>query len=111
MDIGFRSGKLKKILGSEKEINRRYGQMAKVIKNRMAVLAAAPTLAHVPAMRPVRCHQLSADRDEDFSVDLKDPDRLTFRVANDPIPRLADGGIDRTKVTAITILDVEDTHK
>jgi hypothetical protein len=33
-----------------------------------------------------------------------------FRVANEPIPLKADGGVDKAKVTAIKIESVEDYH-
>lgn len=36
--------------------------------------------------------------------------RLIFIPDHDPVPRLKDGGLDWSKVTAIKILGVEDTH-
>jgi proteic killer suppression protein len=45
-----------------------------------------------------------------LSVDLDHPYRLIFVVNHDPVPVLPDGGLDWSKVTAIKILGVEDTH-
>lgn len=84
--------------------------MAKAIMNRMAVLRAARNLYEVPTDRPDRRHQLNANRDEQYAVDLVHPMRLVFEVNHDPIPRKKDGGIDVEKVTAITIIEVVDYH-
>lgn len=84
--------------------------MAKALSARLKLLAATPTLAEVPSTPPDRCHQLHADRDEQFAVDLVQPYRLVFVPDHDPIPRLPDGGIDRAAVTAILVLDILDYH-
>ena len=59
---------------------------------------------------PGNCHQLSADRDGKFAVDLWGPYRLTFAPDHDPVPTLPDGGIDKSQVTKITIEEVVDYH-
>ena len=111
MDIAFRSRKLEKTFNSARELQKAFGaQMAKVIMNRLAVLAAARTLALVPTTPPDRRHQLRGDRDEQFAVDLVHPDRLVFEPNHDPLPRKDDGGIDLEQVTAITIIEVIDYH-
>ena len=33
-----------------------------------------------------------------------------FEPASNPLPRKKDGGLDWTKVTAVRILEIEDTH-
>ena len=77
---------------------------------RLAVLKAARNLGMVPMTPPDRRHQLSANRDEQFAVDLVHPRRLVFEPNHEPLPRRDDGGIDTDQVTAITILDVIDYH-
>lgn len=110
MEIEFSSRKLEKILNSETLIRRDYGDTnGRKIMRRLEVLAAAPSLAHVPRSRPERCHQLFGDRDEDFAVDLEHPYRLCFRPQN-PVPHLPDGGVDVSAVTSIVILGIEDYH-
>lgn len=111
MQISFKSAKLAKTLNDEALMKRKYGSAnAKQLRLRLAVLHAAPTLADVPTVPPDRCHQLHADWKGCFAVDLQHPHRLVFEPDHDPIPRTADGGIDRLRVTAITILDVLDYH-
>lgn len=110
MRVEFATNKLEKALSDEGEMLRRYGQLAKPIKSRLSVLKAARNLADVPKAPPERCHQLGEDRDEQFAVDLKHPHRLVFEVAEDPIPRLADGGIDLSAVSAIRIVEIVDYH-
>lgn len=84
--------------------------MKDVIINRMAVLQVASNLALVPTTRPERMHQLTENLKDQFAVDLVHPYRLIFKPNHDPLPRKDDGGIDRQRVEAITILDVIDYH-
>jgi len=46
-----------------------------------------------------------------LSVDLEHPYRLVFEPANEPCPRLLDGGLDWSEVTAVRVIGVEDTHE
>jgi hypothetical protein len=41
---------------------------------------------------------------------LDHPYRLIFIPADDPIPTKDDGGLDWSKVTAVEILEIADTH-
>ena len=84
--------------------------MAKALRTRLGVLENAPNLAAVPTDKPVRRHQLKANRAGQFAVDLVHPCRLVFKPNHAPIPRRPDGGIDTERVTAITIIDVVDYH-
>jgi proteic killer suppression protein len=79
------------------------------MKRRLASLQAAEVLADMENV-PGRCHALAADRSEQFALDLWGSYRLVFEVADDPVPRLADGGIDRHQVRAVRILGVVDYH-
>ena len=111
MDISFAARKLSKIFSSEAALKKAFGEpMARKIAMRMAVLSNAATLSLVPTTPPDRCHQLAADRDEQFAVDLLHPKRLVFEPDHDPMPRREDGGIDTAKVTKIKIIDVVDYH-
>jgi len=57
-----------------------------------------------------RCHELTADRKGQISVDLQHPYRLLFIPANVPLPRKPDGGLDWSAVTEIEIIEITDTH-
>ena len=110
MDLFFASRKLEKTLTDERATDRQFGQLGPVLRRRLAVLGAVDNLAEVPAVPPERRHQLTNDRDEQFAIDLKHPHRLVIEVANDPIPRNEDEGIDLKNVTAITVVEIIDYH-
>lgn len=112
MDIVFATRKLQKICNSDKKLRRKYGErQAKRIQQRLYELHAAETLADISHLPPPRCHALVGDRAGQFAVDVVYPFRLIFEPAHDPIPCSEDGSIDRSQVTAIRILEVnEDYH-
>lgn len=111
VDIDFRTKKMANIFNSEKALYKEYGsRMARVIMMRLAVLKNARVLALVPTSPPDRLHQLTGNRKGRFAVDLVQPYRLILAPSNEPIPLKEDGGIDRDRVTAITVLDVVDYH-
>ena len=74
------------------------------------MLRGAACLAQVPTQKPDRRHELTGDRKGEFAVDLRHPFRLLFRPNHDPVPLKEDGGFDLSRITAITILGVEDYH-
>jgi len=91
-------------------MQRGYGQeMAKVLRRRLDDLKAARTLEEFRRL-PGRCHELRGKRAGQLSLDLRGPYRLLFVPAHEPLPRKADGGLDWTQVTAVRIIEVEDTH-
>lgn len=114
MDILFKNRKMAKAFNENVQLVRKYGPArAGKIRIRMQELRAAESLMDFwpPKSPPGRCHELSeGKRSGQFSVDLDHPYRLIFVPANDPVPRLADGGLDWSGVTAVRILGVEDTH-
>ena len=111
MQIRFADAKLEKVLSVGKALVRTYGQpMAKRIMTGLGVLMAADDLARVPTGGSIRCHQLTNDRDEQFAIDLVHPRRLIFGIDQNPIPRLPDGGIDKSKVTRVLIVEIADYH-
>jgi len=111
MNIDFATQKLSKVFNSEKLLFKEYGaENARIIMRRMMVLRAAPTLENVSHRPPERRHELKGDRKGKFTVDLKQPYRLIFKPNHRPLPKKDDGGIDIKRVTAITILGVEDYH-
>jgi proteic killer suppression protein len=111
MDIIFISKRLEKEFNSESKLRKKHGpRRTKKIKQRMTALKAADVLSDMDSF-PGRCHQLVGDRKEQWSLDLDHPYRLIFSPANDPIPTLPDGGIDKTKITSVCIIGVVDTHE
>ena len=110
MDIHFTSEKLKKLYNTQSLLVKKHGtDRATRIRRRLDDLRAADTLEDMRYL-PGRCHELKGDRAGQLSLDLDHPYRLIFTPAANSLPRKPDGGLDWTQVTAITILDVEDTH-
>lgn len=101
---------MQRVCSDEKLLQREYGQNAKKIKMRLFELYSADNLAQIPATPPPRRHQLTGDRKGQFAVDVKQPFRIVFVPANDPIPRRDDGGVDLEKVTMVEIVWIGDYH-
>lgn len=111
MDIYFKTRKLQKECSSENQMVKRYGaKKARKLRQRLMELQAAETLDDISRLPPARCHELAGNRAGQFSVDLAHPYRLLFIPANDPIPEGKGGGIDRSEVTQIEIIEIADTH-
>lgn len=60
---------------------------------------------------PGRCHELTADRGGQLSLDLVHPRRLLFRPRDDPPPRDQGNRLDWARVDAVVILAIADTHE
>lgn len=111
MDISFGSAKFQDQCNNQKLLVKHHGTLrAKRIKQRLDDLRAATILEEMRQL-PGRCHELRGDRSGQLSLDLDHPYRLVFEPANHPIPRKPDGGLDWTRITAIVIIGVEDTHE
>lgn len=110
INISWADRKLQKNCATEKSGQRTWGaDHWKLLKRRIASLEAAPTLADLEGV-PGRCHQLRADRRDQFAVHLWGAHRLVFVPDHNPLPILAGGGIDRFQVTRIEITEVVDYH-
>jgi len=110
MEISFATSKLAKLCNSEKKLRGTYGsRMAGVIQQRLMDLDAAETLESMRNV-PGRCHQLTANLDGLFAVDLVHPKRLVFAPDHDPVPQLRGGGVDWSKVTKIEVAEICDYH-
>ena len=110
IDLRWSDRKLERSCSDDARGRKRWGadQWA-LLKRRLASLAAAPTLRHMDGV-PGRCHALRGDRAGQFALQLWGPYRLIFSPDHDPVPRLADGGIDRALVTAIRMEEILDYH-
>ncbi|KMP10609.1 hypothetical protein UR09_05740 [Candidatus Nitromaritima sp. SCGC AAA799-A02] len=111
MEISFSKKNLQKACNSEKESNRRWEKsVARRIRQRLAEFQAADTLGEISRLPPARCHELTGKRKGRFAVDVSANMRLIFKPDHNPVPIMADGGIDLSKVTKIVILEVRDYH-
>ena len=111
MEIYFKSRKLQKICSDEREGIKKLGdKCAKKIRQRLIELKAADCLADISHLPPARLHELTGDRKGTYSVDLLHPYRLIFEAADEPLPLLKTGGLDKTKVCEVLIIEIADTH-
>ena len=111
MEIGFRRASLQAFFGDPVKVRKKYGPAcARKIERRFAQINAAVSLDVLCRLPQARCHQLVADRDEQFSLDLEHPLRMIVEVADTPVPRLEDGGVDRARVTRLAFVEIADTH-
>lgn len=111
MIIFFKTKKLQKECSSSKEMRKKHGaKRAKKLAQRLMELGAAENLDQISHLPPPRCHELTGKRAGQFSVDLDHPYRLLFISAIVPVPKLEDGGIDKSQVSEIEIIGIVDTH-
>lgn len=112
LEILFSTSKLRKDCHDFERLRRRYGtRQAELIRKRLDEMADSDNLAVLGTIPQARCHELKMNRAGQLSVDLEHPYRLIFTPAHDPVPRRADGGLDWSRVTSVTILGVENTHE
>ncbi len=111
MDILFKERKF------EKQCNRRtllvcaHGERrAILIRARLDALRAAACLADLRSLAG-RLHELKGNRKGQLSMDLDHPYRLIVIPDHDPVPSKEDGGMDWSRITAVKILGIEDTHE
>ena len=111
MEFGFGRQRDAALFGDPRRLRQQYGaRCAEKIEARLAQIAAAATLEILCRLPQARCHQLVADRSEQFSLDLEHPLRLIVEVADNPAPRHADGGIDLGRVQRLIYIEITDTH-
>lgn len=108
MEINFINHDLRTLCEQEKLAVKKLGKpCARKLRTRLADLIAA---AHVRELVAGRPHPLSGDRQGQFALDLHGGIRLVFKPDHEPVPALADGGIDWTQVSRIIIVFIGDYH-
>lgn len=111
MDIVFGDKKLAKLCNNKRNLVKELGaDRSRRLQRRLDDLLAATVLEDMRYL-PGRCHELVEDRAGQLSLDLDHPYRLIFVPANEPIPVKSDGGMDWTKITAVKILGIDNTHE
>ena len=111
MEVSFANSRLDRLFHSESDLVRTYGsRRAQSMLARLAALRQRPTLSQVPTTPPLRRHQLTGNRAEQYAVDIDRQFRLVFEPDHNPVPRRPDRGIDIDRVTAIVITEVIDYH-
>lgn len=108
MEILFETEGAARLYNSRAALERTYGAAcSNKIRQRLQELEAVETLEDMVFGRP---HELKGNRAGQISVDLVHPRRLIFRPTPQPAPVKTDGGLDRSKVKSVTIIEVTDPH-
>jgi len=110
MDVTFTNQKLQKLCNSAGKLNGQYGpKLAAKIRQRLAEIAAADNLEQLRSL-PGHYHELTQNLAGTIAVSLIGADRLVFKPTDNPPPRRTDGGLDWSRVTKVTIVDIGDYH-
>ena len=111
MEVSFTNKKLAKLLSSQKETLRAYGpDNGRRILLRRQQIADASNLAELAMLPQTRVHELTNNRNEQISVDVKHPYRLLIVADHEETPRKPDGGLDWSQITMVKIIEITDTH-
>ena len=111
MEILFANERLHRDCTQDRWMIRAWGALrSKPLRRRLDQLRAAENLEHFRLAFHRRCHELKADRRGQLSIDLDGPNRLLIEPAENPCPIRADGGLDWTRIAAIRVIAVENTH-
>lgn len=110
MEIRYKTKKLEKSLTTDNGLLRTYGRLAKKIKQRMQQLKSAENLETIQQLSVLRLHSYKGKEEGIWSIDIQENWRILFRLENDPIPKLADGGVDIKAITIIKIISIMDPH-
>lgn len=113
MLISFRNSRLDKLINSQVELVKSFGQkVAKAIILRRDLLHAVNNLSQVPHTPPEKLHELKGNRKGQFAVYTAPNSgvRVVFKPDHDPVPTHPHGGIDRKQVTDIVIWEIGDYH-
>ena len=110
MELSYKNNKLKKSLTTDKGLLKLNSRLAKKIKQRRVELESADNLEVISKIPVLRLHQYKGNRKGTWSIDIQENWRILFIINQDPIPTLADGGVDLKAITIISIKSVEDPH-
>ena len=105
MQITFSTKTLQKLCTSEKPTKTGFK-----LHQRLKEIGAADSLADLYLMRTLHCHELKGKLKGQYAVNLDAKYRIVFIIADDPIPKLPDGGVNRDLVREIEIRFVGDYH-
>lgn len=112
MQVTYANRRLERSCASQAARARKWGpENARRLGVRLKELKAAETLQDMRTLPQARAHGLKGDRKGQISLDLSHPYRLIVVPADPDSARLAAGGLDWSKVKAVVVLEVTDTHR
>lgn len=112
MQVTYANSRLEQSCASQSARARKWGpENARRLGSRLKELSAAEALEDMRTLPQARAHGLRGERKGHISLDLSHPYRLIVVPADPDSARLADGGLDWSKVEAVVVLEVTDTHR
>jgi proteic killer suppression protein len=109
VEVDYESSRLETLLHNERALNKAYGaEVVKKLAIRITTIRESKNLSELH-FQPGRTHPLTGDRAGRFAMDLPNGRRLEFR-PTPPVPTKPDGGVDLTKVTSITFIEISDHY-
>lgn len=110
MEVTFEDAKLQRTCEDERRMARKFGRRrTDRLMVRLSALESADSLEDL-RHAPGHYHELTANRAGHLSADLDQPYRLIFRPTADPAPIDEHGRLRWERVTAVTIVAIDDTH-
>lgn len=86
MQVEYKNRSIEKVCTLALVAEKKYGpRMAEVIHQRIDQIIAADSVEQMIQFRVGRCHQLSQNRQGQYTVDLVHPQRLVFEKKGDEI--------------------------
>lgn len=110
MKVIYKNSKLENSQTNDKVLIKKYGELAKKIKQRIIQLTEAENLSIIAKLPALRLHPYKGSRVCEWSIDIKENWRIIFELNHDPIPKQEDGGVDLLLIKAIEIVSIEDPH-
>jgi len=110
MEISHANSRIRKVCTELREMRKKLGDVRS--KN---LLARLDQLQGADCLEDLRnaagnWHELSQNRKGQIAANIGQPYRLVIVPTDDPPPIKPDGGLDWTKITAITVLEIVDYH-
>ena len=110
MNISYDNKRIQKTCSSIAAMQKEFGHVrAKTLNLRLSQLQK---VANLESLRhdPGHWHELSQNRVGQIAANIGGQLRLILKPTDDPPPIKADGGLDWSQITAVTILEIVDYH-
>ncbi|MFW5828313.1 MAG: hypothetical protein ACOCU4_09475 [Alkalispirochaeta sp.] len=111
MKVTYANEKTRRLCEEEKAARKQFGDAAaRQLHRRVRVLMEAERLSDIPHTPPPRLHLLSGYKEPTYGVVVHKGLRIVLEPADEPVPLLGDGGVDKGNVRSVQIVTVEDYH-
>jgi plasmid maintenance system killer protein len=113
MEVSFANHRLQALYANPKKTLAEHGsRVGRVILVRLQQLCDVQCLMDMKAFPDARLHMLTGGTYHGtYSINVSQRLRLLFIPDHDPVPVLPAGNHDLTKITAVVIQGIEDTHE